>query len=145
MDSATATTRPTRRFGVRHVVSLLLLVVVVVCIVVLVKKSSSDTVNLDGGNIERLLPTPGSKVLQQDGFGIDLAAGFEATLALDGVEIPKDQLVIVPALNQYTYKPGPGKVFESLPEGENCVIATYWLTRTGPDSATSRSWCFTVL
>ena len=143
----TATTTPAsrRRFGIRHLVSLLLLVVVVVCIVVLVQRSSSDTVNLDGGNIERLIPTPGSKILQQDGIGIDLSPGHEASLTLDGVVIPKDQMVIVPALNQYTFKPGPGKVFETLPTGKNCIVATYWLTRTGPDVSTTRSWCFTVL
>ena len=95
--------------------------------------------------IERLIPTPGSKILQQDGIGIDLAPGYEATIALDGVVIPKDQMVIVPALNQYQFKPGAGKVFETIPPGENCVVATYWLTRNGPDVATSRSWCFTVL
>ncbi len=143
----TAPTTPTsrRRFGIRHLVSLLLLVVVIVCIFVLVQRSSSDTVNLDGGNIERLIPTPGSKILQQDGIGIDLSPGHEALLTLDGVVIPNDQMVIVPALNQYTFKPGPGKVFEALPTGENCLVATYWLTRTGPEVSTTRSWCFTVL
>lgn len=146
MEPTTSTTTTARRrFGIRHLVSLLLLAVVVVCIVVLVERSSSDTVNLDGGNIERLIPTPGSKILQQDGIGIDLAPGHEATLALDGVIIPNDQMVIVPALNQYTFKPGAGKVFEALPVGENCLVATYWLTRTGPDVSTTRSWCFTVV
>ncbi len=136
--------RPARRFRPRHLAYLGLLAVVVVCVIVLVQKSSTNATDLDGGAIERLIPTPGSKIFQQDGIGIDLAPGYEGTLALNGTPLPEDQLLVVPQLNQVTFQPGPGKELEALPPGENCVVATYWESQFGPSESTSRSWCFTV-
>ena len=111
----------------------LLLVVVVVCIVVLYQKSTTNATNLANGTIERLIPTPDSKILQQDTIGIDLAPGYEGTLSLNGTPIPDDQLTVVPQLNQVTFTPGPGKEYEQLPSGQNCLVATYWLSSTGPE------------
>ena len=134
-----------RRLQPRHGVWLLLLAVVAVCIVVLYQKSTTNATNLDGGAIERLIPTPDSKVLQQETIGIDLAPGYEGTLALNGTPIPDDQLVVVPQLNQVTFTPGPGKVYEVLPAQQNCLVATFWLSAEGPGRPNTRSWCFTVL
>ncbi len=106
---------------------------------------TSDTTQLDGGRIQRLIPTPGAKILQQDLIGIDMAPGYEASLTLNGVPLPLDQTYVVPQTNQVTFKAGPGKVFETLPAGENCMIATYWQSAFGPAVTSSRSWCFTVV
>lgn len=137
--------RTTRRFQPRHVGYIALLLIVAVAIVAVYRNSATTATNLDGGKIERLIPTPGSKILQQDVIGIDLAPGYEGSLTLNGTPLPDDQITIIPQLNQVTFKPGPTKVFEQLPEGENCLVATYWLSATGPTVTTSRSWCFTVL
>jgi hypothetical protein len=135
----------TRRLQPRHAAYAALLVVVAVCVVMLTQRSATTGTDLDGGTIERLIPTPDAKVLQQDTIGIDLAPGHEGVLSLDGVPIPEDQLLVVPALNQVTFTPGPGKDYEQLPAGEHCLTARYWRSDTGPQQSTLRSWCFTVV
>ena len=101
--------------------------------------------DLGGPSIERLIPEPDSKILQQDQVGIDLAPGYEATLQIDQTPNPDDQLTKVGPLNQVFFQPGPGKAFEFWPAGQNCVVATFWKTEQGPTSAVNRSWCFSVL
>ena len=124
---------------------MLLIVVVVGSVVVLVKKASQGSGTLNNSAIERLIPTAGAKILQQDIIGIDLAPGYEGTIALNGEPLPLDQVTVVAPLNQVTFKPGPGKIYESLPTGENCLVATYWMSSKGPAQASLQSWCFTVL
>ncbi|HEY6532828.1 MAG TPA: hypothetical protein VIY72_11020 [Acidimicrobiales bacterium] len=123
----------------------LLVGVIVVCVVVLYQKAAENETDLDRGNIEQLLPTRDAKILQQEPIGIDLAPGYEGTLALNGEPLPEDQLGVVPALNRVTFTPGPGKAYEALPAGQNCLKATYWKTETGPSQSTDYTWCFTVL
>ena len=43
-----------------------------------------------------------------------------------------------------TFQPGPGKVLEYLPAGQNCVVARFWPQAT-PEQNLSRQWCFTVV
>lgn len=146
--TASTSSRP-RRLQPRHALYVVLVGVVVAGIVVLYQKASENTTDLDRGNIERLIPAPDAKVLQQEAFGIDLAPGFEASLTLTSgrnvTVIPDDQTSVVEALNQFTFVPGVGKAFETLPTGQNCVTATYWRTETGPNQSSTRTWCFTVL
>ena len=123
----------------------LLLVIVGVCVYVLYQKSTTNATNLDNGIIEQLEPAPDNKVLQQSTVGIDLAPGYEASLTLNGTPLPDDELTVVPQLSQYRYTPGAGKTFETLPTGNNCIVATYWQTALGPTQSSTRSWCFTVL
>lgn len=134
-----------RRFQPRHAAYLVLLAVVVVCVYALYQLADSPATNLEGGSIERLIPAPDSKILQQDQIGIDLAPGYEASLAVNGTPLPTDQLLIVPALNQVFYQPGPGKIIEFWPAGRNCIVATFWRSETGPNQSSSRAWCFSVV
>lgn len=124
---------------------LALLCVVAGSVFVLVKKSQQNAISLDGGIVEQLIPAPGLKVLKQDAIGVDLAPGYEGRLALDGVPIPDYQLTRVPELGSYTLNPLIGSDFEALPTGNHCATVTYWRTIDGPERASSRSWCFTVL
>jgi hypothetical protein len=142
--AAAPAARPRRRLQPHHAVFALLIVVVVVCVVVLFKKAESGTNGLDNSAIDRLIPAPDAKILQQDTIGIDLADGYTATLALNGTTIPDDQLTIVPQLNQVTFTPGPGKDTQLIPAQKNCLVATYWLLSTGPSQSKTQSWCFTV-
>ena len=155
-DSANDTTQPTadsaklaatsnRRFKPRFLAYAALLIIAAVCIVMVAQLGTSDTTELDGGRIQRLIPTPGAKILQQDIIGIDMAPGYEASLSLNGIPLPLDQTYVVPQTNQVTFKAGPGKVYDTLPAGQNCMIATYWQTAFGPSVSSSRSWCFTVI
>lgn len=134
-----------RRFHPRHLAYALLVVIVLGSVYVLSKKASEGSGTLNNSAIERLIPTSGAKVLQQDIIGIDLAPGYEGTIALNGKPLPLDQVNVVPPLNQITYKPGPDKIYESLPPGENCLTATYWMSSKGPNQATRQTWCFTVI
>lgn len=120
-------------------------VVVAVCIGALVRLSNSGSTNLEGGAIERLIPAESDKMLQQEPIGVDLAPGYDGTLVVNGVPIPPDQLTKTPALNLVEFRPGPGKEIEQLPPGQNCVVATFWRSETGPAQSTSRAWCFTVV
>jgi hypothetical protein len=123
----------------------LLIVVVVVCVVVLYKKAESGTTGLNNAAIDRLIPDPDAKILQQDTVGIDLASGYTATLTLNGTPIPDDQLTIVPQLNQVTFTPGPDKDTQLVPAQQNCLVATYWQLSTGPSQSNTQTWCFSVL
>jgi hypothetical protein len=144
-DSATPAAPSNRRFKPRFLAYAALLMIAAVCIVMVARLGTSDTTELDGGRIQRLIPTPGAKILQQDIIGIDMAPGYEASLTLNGIPLPIDQTYVVPQTNQVTFKAGPGKVYETLPAGQNCMIATYWQTAFGPSVSSSRSWCFTVI
>jgi hypothetical protein len=138
-------TTTSRRFQPRHAGYIALLLVVAVAVFAVYRNSATVATNLDGGKIERLIPTPGSKVLQQETIGIDLAPGYEGSLTLNGTPLPDSEVTFVPQLNQITFKPGPNRIFEQLPPGDNCLIATYWESAFGPSVSTSRSWCFTVV
>lgn len=140
-----STPTPERRFKPRYLAYVALVAIAAVCLVIVAGLGTSDTTELDGGRIQRLIPTPGAKILQQDIIGIDMAPGYEASLTLNGIVLPLDQTTVVPQTNQVTFKAGPGKVYETLPAGQNCMIATYWQTAFGPSVSSSRAWCFTVI
>jgi hypothetical protein len=144
-DTTKSASPPNRRFKPRYIAYLALLAIAVVCIVLAARLGSSDTSQLDGGRIQRLIPTPGAKILQQDIIGIDMAPGYEASLVLNGIPLPLDQTYTVQQLNQVTFKAGPGKVYDTLPAGQNCLTATYWQSAFGPKVSSIRSWCFTVI
>jgi hypothetical protein len=126
-------------------VVLAVVVVVGVTITILAFLSEGSDNRVGDPAIEQFIPTEGDKIFQQEPVGIDLAPGYDGTLALNGTRIPDDQLTKVPALNIVQFVPGPGKDVEQYDQGQNCVLATYWLSEDGPGVATSRSWCFTVL
>jgi hypothetical protein len=120
-------TTTSRRFQPRHAGYIALLLVVAVAVFAVYRNSATVATNLDGGKIERLAP------------------GYEGSLTLNGTPLPDSEVTFVPQLNQITFKPGPNRIFEQLPPGDNCLIATYWESAFGPSVSTSRSWCFTVV
>jgi hypothetical protein len=95
--------------------------------------------------IEQLIPRPDSKILQQEPVGIDLEAGWDATLLIQGIPIPDDQIQRIPGLNVVQFQPGPGKAIEQLPPGQNCATAVYWQIEDGPANSENHTWCFTVV
>lgn len=111
--------------------------------------SDDDGIARSGGTdafVEQLLPAEQSQAVQQATVGIDLAAGWEGTLVVDGRQIPPDQLNVRSALNRVEFTPGEGKVFSSLPSGRLCVRAIVWETRVGQaDGARDVNWCFDVV
>ena len=95
--------------------------------------------------VEHLVPRNGAEALQQAEVGIDLAAGYEGALILNGTAIPTDELRLVPEQNQIYFAPGPDKTFRALPSGTNCVTAVVWKSADGKGvDDLSFQWCFDV-
>ena len=104
---------------------------------------------LQGGDravVENLIPRRNAQVPQQSGVGIDLVNGWDGTLVVSGVEIPRDQLVLTPEIGLIEFTPGPDKAVEELVSGENCVTAIIWRVSDGRgvDDRTI-PWCFDVV
>ena len=106
----------------------------------------SPTLNGRPDVVERVVPRQGAEVLRQVEIGIDLATGYEAGLILNGTAIPTDELRLVPEQNQVFFAPAPGRSFESLPSGQNCVTAIVWKSADGPGTPSDLTfqWCFDV-
>ena len=94
--------------------------------------------------VERFVPAPGDEVLRQAELGIDLAPGYDGTLALNGVAIPEEDLRRVREQNEVYFTPGEGKAVERLLAGSNCVTATVWKASDGAGTANDQTveWCF---
>jgi hypothetical protein len=94
--------------------------------------------------VEHLVPKANDEVLRQSELGIDLAPGYDGTLAVNGVDIPVEDQRRVPEQNQVFFTPGDGKAVEHLVAGPNCVTATVWKAADGPGTSNDRtfSWCF---
>jgi len=106
-----------------------------------------DAVGTGAGVVERLIPRDGDEVLRQAELGIDLAPGFEGALVVNGIEIPTEDLRLVPEQNQVFFTPGEGKAVERLRAGPNCAVAEVWRSSQGRGTADDQSftWCFEAL
>jgi hypothetical protein len=94
--------------------------------------------------IEGVTPAGGNLDLRQVTISADLAPGLTGYLTLDGVEIPADDLVFVPALNSITLVPQPDSDYRQLAPGRRCAGVVYWpigQSRTSP-AVNSYTWCF---
>ena len=93
--------------------------------------------------VERLVPGPDDIVRRQEQVGVDLAAGFDGVLQIDGVEIPEDQVTGDPALGQVFFQAGEGREIPEFEPGQHCVTAVYWpVERSREEASQSTSWCF---
>lgn len=104
--------------------------------------ADTDSDETLGPAIETLIPAEGTEILAQARVGIDLAPGYDATLAVNGVPIPDDELIKAPALNLVEYQPGDGLIIEAWRGGRNCVLALFWRIQDGPGQSQARQWCF---
>jgi len=93
--------------------------------------------------VERVSPPGGDLDLRQTTIAADLAPGYTGYLLVDGVEVPRDDLRIVPALNSITLVPQPGSDYQALQPGPHCVTVIYNLIgQPESDSAGQFRWCF---
>lgn len=104
---------------------------------------------LQGGDravVENLIPRRNAQVPQQSTVGIDLVTGWDGTLIVDGVEIPRPQLQLTPEIGLIEFTPSDGAAVEQLESGENCVTAVIWKVADGRgvDDRTI-PWCFDVV
>jgi hypothetical protein len=100
----------------------------------------------DAAVVENLLPRRNAQVPQQSNVGIDLLAGWDGVLVINGVIIPEDQLQVTPEIGLIEFTPGDGKAVEALQPGQNCVSAVIWKIADGRGvSDRTIPWCFDVV
>jgi len=95
--------------------------------------------------VEALVPGDGDAALRQSAIGVDLEPGWTAVLAVDGVQIPEDQLQRNEPLNQVGFTPGEGQEIEELDPGPHRASARIWrpATQTQEEGRTV-NWSFRV-
>jgi len=101
-----------------------------------------DAVGPKPAGIESVFPAGGDLDLRQTVIVADLAPGYTGYLAIDGSEVPEDDVQIVDALNTLTLKPQPGSDFEKLQPGNHCATVFYRHIGEPRESSTSFRWCF---
>ncbi|HJV08076.1 MAG TPA: hypothetical protein VJ653_00265 [Acidimicrobiales bacterium] len=92
--------------------------------------------------VESVFPLSGNLELRQAQIVADLAPGYTGYLAIDGREVPEDDVQFVDALNTLTLKPGPGSDFTTLEEGSHCATVFYRQIGQPRTSSVSYRWCF---
>ncbi len=119
--------------------------------------------------IESVQPVENAvQVLQQDQIIVDLLAGYEARLVLDGVELPTTVIgqsdvdpdvqaqpgqqidmpttaVFDPGNAVISFQPVEGALIETLTEGKHEATVYFWRTEEGPDQASAYTWTFEVI
>ena len=119
--------------------------------------------------IESLQPVENAvQVLQQERVVVDLQAGYEARLVIDGIELPTTiigqadvdpnqqpepgQQVDLPTTAVFdpgnaviSFQPVEGALIESFEEGLHEAQVIFWRIEDGPDRARSYRWEFNVI
>jgi hypothetical protein len=112
-------------------------------------EDGGDDPVLQGGDaavVENLIPRRDAQVPQQSNVGIDVQTGWEGTLVIGGVEIPRGQLQITPEIGLIEFTPAEGMAVEELATGQNCVSAVIWKISDGRGVADRTiPWCFDVV
>ncbi len=93
--------------------------------------------------VDRYAPTDGALVLRQTRIEIDLQAGYDIDLVVDGVPIPDAELEHVEATGLFTWTPGPGQTFDTWTPGFH-TVEVRWDRRTGLPDPGSLRWSFRV-
>ena len=139
--------RPSRLGDVpRRLLIALLLVGVVAGIVITGRMAVTGTGSTSDAlpdSVERLIPASGAQALRQAQVGIDVAAGYDAYLQINGVTIKTaDDGLMKDGTGLVQFQPGPDRPIEKLNQGQNCVTAFVWQQREGEASAEPIAWCF---
>jgi hypothetical protein len=119
--------------------------------------------------IESIQPVENAvQVLQQERVVVDLQAGYEARLVIDGIELPTavigqadvdpgqqpepGQQVDLPTTAVFdpgnaviSFQPVDGALIESFGEGLHEVQVIFWRIEDGPEQARSYRWEFNVI
>ncbi len=109
------------------------------------KDATPVTVQSRPDVVEHVIPVDGSSEPRQAEFGVDLAPGYDGTLVVNGTEIPRDELRLVPAQNEVFFTPGKDKIIDDV-SGLVNVTAIVWKTSVGRGPQDQRfQWSFTAL
>ena len=80
--------------------------------------------------------------LRQALIGVTLAPGWTGALAIDGQEVPDDDLHRVAALNQITFAPQPTSDFHRPGPGQHRTTVFFWRVNQTRDQGSSYTWSF---
>ena len=100
--------------------------------------------------VDRVIPSPGDEVLQQQRVGVVLDARYrlsslvvyESEQLTGGVDVTA-QVDHMEGLNRFEFAPGEGRLVEALSPDTNCAVATFILIAR-PEEADTVRWCFEV-
>ncbi|MGQ0743280.1 MAG: hypothetical protein ACT4OS_02870 [Acidimicrobiales bacterium] len=94
--------------------------------------------------VESVFPEGGNLNLRQVAIVADLAPGHTGYLLLDGIEVPRDDLVIVDPLNTVSLQPQPGSDYAELEPGPHCATIVYRRIGRPESESSSYRWCFSL-
>lgn len=103
---------------------------------------SGDDAQKKPVGVEGVSPEGGDLDLRQATIVADLAPGYTGYLAIDGNEVPEDDVQIVDALNTVTLKPLPGSDFGTIQPGNHCATVFYRRIGDPREDSASYRWCF---
>ena len=94
--------------------------------------------------LEGVSPLPDEAVVGQVAIAVDLPAGYELALVVDGMPIPLSEVYSVPSLGTFRWQPGPASVVAAWEPGAHTVEIS-WNAIAGrrPDPG-AFSWTFRV-
>lgn len=110
----------------------------------------SDLAVTAGPAVDRVIPSPGDEVLQQQRVAVVLNARYRLSSlvilpsenAAEGVDVTAE-VDHIEGLNRFEFAPGEGRLIEALAPDTNCAIARFVLIARPEESDTVR-WCFEV-
>lgn len=103
---------------------------------------SGDPVTLPD-QIESLFPAPNDSVIRQSAIDVDMVAGYEISLFVDGIRIPESEITTQVGTAFSTWRPGPGRFIEEWSPGVH-EITVEWQRSSGLPDPGSFSWTFRV-
>ena len=100
--------------------------------------------------VDRVIPSPGDEVLQQQQVGVVLDARYRLSSLVvypseqagNGVDVTAE-VNHIEGLNRFEFDPGEGRLIEALSPDTNCAVATFVLIAR-PEEADTVRWCFEV-
>lgn len=129
---------------VRRIVMTLIAAVAVAGFVFVFTSPKQDDLGKLPEVIESVSPPGGNLDLRQVTISADLKPGYTGFLLLDGVEVPRDELVVVDALNSVTFRPPPESDYYQLEPGPHCATVVYRRFGEVEDASSRYRWCFSL-
>mgnify|MGYP005605811191 CR=1 FL=1 len=170
VESADTEPRPKHRFDRGLFIASLVIACGLALIIFGLTSAMTGTDGIDRPEaIESVQPVENAvQVLRQDQIIVDLVAGYEARLVVDGIELPTTvigqsdvdpnvqaqpgQQIDVPTTAVFdpgnaviSFQPVEGALIETFTEGTHEATVYFWKVEEGPDQASSYSWTFEVI
>jgi hypothetical protein len=162
--------RPKRRFDRGLFIASLVIACGVALIIFGLTSAITGTDGIDRPEaIESVQPVENAvQVLRQDQIIVNLVAGHEARLVVDGIELPTTVIgqsdvdpnvqaqpgqqvdapttaVFDPGNAVISFQPVEGALIETFTEGTHEVTVYFWTIEEGPDQANTYTWTFEVI